>query len=158
MNDPRQLLLHQWAVALDRAARAGALTGDSAKPIVIKEMGMVAGPRAGALEINAGLDAGRLLRVLSGDEGAMLRQFVPWSFSGEPSTYMAGRFVRVEAGWPDHLAERAIKVSDLNARPHGSGRWLAGKNELGRAVTLGLSDHAPHWLIAGTTGSGKSVA
>jgi hypothetical protein len=46
----------------------------------------------------------------------------------------------------------------LNRKPTGSGRWLAGVNELGRVVTLGLSDHAPHFLIAGTTGSGKSVA
>jgi hypothetical protein len=158
MIDQRQTFLNQWAVAIDRAARAGALTGDASKPIEIKKIEVIAGPRAGALEIGAGLDAGRLLRVMSSDDGAVMRQFIPWQFTGEPSTYMAGRYVRIEAGWPEAMAERAIRVSDLNTRPYGSGRWLCGKNELGRAVTLGLSDNAPHWLIAGTTGSGKSVA
>ena len=158
MTDQRHTLLKQWAGALDTAAQRGALTRDASKPIAIKEIGAIAGPRAGALEISAGLDAGRLLRVLQADDGAIVRQFIPWAFPFSPSVYMSGRYVRVEAGWPDDLAERAIKVSDLNRKPTGSGRWLAGVNELGRVVTLGLSDHAPHFLIAGTTGSGKSVA
>ncbi len=156
MNDQRHVLLNDFAATIDQAAHSGAFS-DVHKPIVIKEIGTIAGPRAGALEITAGLDAGRLLRALAADDCAVLRQFITWAFPFSPTVYMSGRFVRVEAGWPDHLAERAIKVSDLNTRPAGSGRWLAGKNELGRAVTLGLSDHAPHWLIAGTTGSGKSV-
>ena len=158
MSDQRHTLLKQFAAALDTAAQRGALTRDASKPIGIKEIGAIAGPRAGALEISAGLDAGRLLRVLQADDGAIVRQFIPWPFPLSPSVYMAGRYVRVEAGWPDDLAERAIKVSDLNRRPYGSGRWLAGVNELGRVVTLGLSDHAPHFLVSGTTGSGKSVA
>lgn len=155
MTDQRHALLIQFATSIDKAARAGAF-GD--KPINVKEIGVIAGPRAGALEMNAGLDAGRLLRVLQADDGAIVRQFIPWAFPFSPAVYMAGRFVRVEAGWPDHLARRAIKVSDLGAHPYGSGRWCAGINELGRTVTLGLSDNAPHFLIAGTTGAGKSVA
>lgn len=155
MTDQRHALLTQFASAIDKAARVGAL-GD--KPIYIKEIGLIVGPRAGALEIAAGLDAGRLLRVLAADDGAIVRQFIPWTFPYSPAVYMAGRYVRVEAGWPDHLAQRAIKVSDLGAHPHGSGRWCVGVNELGRVVTLGLSDNAPHFLIAGTTGAGKSVA
>lgn len=158
MSDQRQSLLQQWASGIDRAARSGALFNDVSKAIALREIGMINGPRAGALELDAGLGAGRLLRALGSDEGAILRQFIPWAFMGDPVCYMAGRFVRIEAGWPDHLAEKAIRVSDLNTRPHGSGRWLCGKNELGRVVTLGLSDNAPHFLIAGTTGSGKSVA
>lgn len=158
MIEQRHTLLKQWAGALDTAAQRGALTRDASKPIAIKEIGAIAGPRAGALEISAGLDAGRLLRVLQADDGAIVRQFIPWAFPLSPSVYMTGRYVRIEAGWPDDLAERAIKVSDLTRKPTGSGRWLAGVNELGRVVTLGLSDHAPHFLVAGTTGSGKSVA
>jgi hypothetical protein len=158
MTDQRHTLLTQFAGALDTAAKRGALTGDPNKPISIKEIGVIAGPRAGALEISAGLDAGRLLRVLQADDGAIVRQFIPWAFPLAPAVYLSGQYVRIEAGWPDELAERAIKVTDLNRRPHGSGRWLAGVNELGRTVTMGLSDNAPHFLIAGTTGSGKSVA
>jgi hypothetical protein len=158
MNGQCNALITQWATAIDQAARSGALFGDASKAITLREIGTITGPRAGALELDAGLSAGRLLRVLVSDDGAIMRQFIPWAFVGDPACYMSGRFVRIEAGWPDHLAERAIKVSDLNTRPHGSGRWLCGKNELGRVVTLGLSDNAPHFLIAGTTGSGKSVA
>lgn len=158
MSDQRQTFLQQWASGIDRAARSGALLGDTSKAIALREIGLINGPRAGALEIDAGLSAGRLLRALGSDDAAISRQFIPWAFIGDPVAYMAGRYVRIEAAWPDHLAERAIRVGDLNTRPHGSGRWLCGKNELGAVVTLGLSDNAPHWLIAGTTGSGKSVA
>jgi hypothetical protein len=157
MNDQRHILLGQWGTAIDKAARAGALTNDG-KPIEIKEIGTIAGPRAGALELSAGFDAGRLLRALAADDMALTRQFVPWVFIGQPSVYMQGRYVRVEAGWDDSNAQKAISVRQMNSRPNGSGRWLAGMNERGRAVVLHLSDIAPHFLIAGTTGSGKSVA
>lgn len=158
MNDPRQRLINEWARTIDQATSTGALFGDMSKAIALREIGTIAGPRAGALEIDAGLGAGRLLRALVADDGAIMRQFIPWAFMGDPIAYMMGRYVRIEAGWPDQLAERAIRVTDLNTHPNGSGRWLLGKNERGRAVTLGLSDNAPHILIAGTTGSGKSVA
>jgi hypothetical protein len=157
MDDQRHTLLNQWATAIDKAARAGALSSDG-KPIEIKEIGTIAGPRAGALELSAGFDAGRLLRALAADDMALTRQFVPWAFMGQPSVYMQGRYVRVEAGWDDSNAQKAISVRQMNSRPNGSGRWLAGMNERGRAVVLHLSDIAPHFLIAGTTGSGKSVA
>lgn len=158
MSDRREALLTEWATRLDRAAGAGALTGDPSKPITIRGIEGIAGPRAGVLHVDAGLDAGRLLRALTADDGAILRQFVTWAFAGEPVCYMAGRHVRLEAGWPDDLAERKIKLSDLNTRPHGSGQWVAGKNELGLTVTLSLDDQHPHFLVAGATGSGKSWA
>lgn len=155
MIDQRQPLLTEWASAIDKAARVGALSND--KPISIREIGTIAGPRAGALELDAGFDAGRLLRTLAADDMALSRQFVPWAFVGQPAVYMLGRFVRIEAGWGDALAQKMISVKQLNARPSGSGHWLAGMNERGRAVVLHLSDLANHFLIAGTTGSGKSV-
>ncbi|CAG0936309.1 DNA translocase SftA [Thermoflexales bacterium] len=153
--DQRHMLLHQWAGAIDQAARLGALSGD--RPIVIREIGTIAGPRAGALEFDAGLDSGRLLRALAADDMALTRQFVPWVFVGQPAVYMQGRYVRLEAGWEDALAQKSISVRQLNTRPNGSGRWLCGMNERGRAVVLHLSDLVPHFLVAGTTGSGKSV-
>lgn len=116
MSGQRDALITQWAHAIDQATRSGALFGDVSKAIALREIGTITGPRAGALELDAGLGAGRLLRVLSSDDGAILRQFIPWNFTGDPVCYMSGRYVRIEAGWPDHLAERAIKVSDLNTR------------------------------------------
>ncbi|CAG0933576.1 DNA translocase SftA [Thermoflexales bacterium] len=155
MNDRRQELLNSWASALDRAARVGAL--NDSKPIAIREIGIIAGPRAGALEIDAGFDAGRLLRSLAADDMALSRQFVPWAFIGQPAVYMQGRYIRVEAGWDDAQAQKSISVRQMNVRPNGSGHWLCGMNERGRAVVLHLSDNAPHFLVSGTTGSGKSV-
>lgn len=158
MQDQRDLLLQRWAGAIDKAARLGALTGDPNKPIVIREIGTIAGPRAGAIEIDAGIHAGLLLRALGRDDGAVMRQFIPWAFVADPAIYLAGRFVRIEAGWPDALARKSISVAQMNTRPNKSGHWLAGMNENGRPVILRLSDAAPHYLIAGTTGAGKTVA
>ena len=53
MAEQRQALLHQWAEVIDQAAHSGAVTGDANKPIVIKEIAVIVGPRAGALEIGA---------------------------------------------------------------------------------------------------------
>lgn len=150
-------LLH-WARSVAQAAAAGALTGSRSKPLAIRRVETIRGPRAGALEIDAGLDAGRLLRVLSANDHALHRQFVPWRFVGDPAVYMAGRFVRLEAGWPDDLAERDIPLATLGQYPHNGGRWIAGKNELGATVTLSLSNTVPHFLFGGFTGSGKTYA
>lgn len=149
-------LLSEWSGFIASAAHQGALTGG--KPCQIASIEGIAGPRAGALEIRAGLDAGKLLRALTRNDAAALRQFIPWQFAGAPVAYMAGRAVRVEAGWPEELAETMIRLTDLSPHPKHGGRWVAGKNEQGATVIPGLSDATPHFLIAGTTGSGKSVA
>jgi hypothetical protein len=150
----KQYYLTEWAGYIARAARDGHLCG---KPVGITRVQTVAGPRAGALELSAGIDAGRLLKALSADDSAVLRQFVPWEFTGEPLAYMRGRYVRVEAGWPSDLAESMIRLTDVGQHPRDGGRWIAGKNERGQTVTLGLNDNTPHFLLAGQTGSGKSV-
>jgi hypothetical protein len=157
--DRRISLLTDWANRISQAALSGALAGGR-KPdsLAIHAVETVRGPRAGALEIHAGLDAGRLLRLLSANDYALHRQFVPWPFAGRPAVYMSGRYVRLEAGWPDALAEKNIKLSDIGQYPHGGGRWIAGKNEHGATITLGLSDTVPHYLLAGRTGSGKTFA
>jgi len=155
MSGKREVL-NDWARRLINAAQQGALT--KGKPMQIRRAETVAGPRAGAVELHAGMGAGRLLRALSADDCALARQFIPFAFTGEPAVYMAGRYVRVEAGWPSDLAETMIRLTDLGAYPKDGGRWIAGKNELGQTVTLGLNDKTPHFLLAGATGSGKSVA
>jgi hypothetical protein len=148
-------LLSRWASYLGNAAQRGALTGDRCE---LARIETIAGPRAGALEILAGLDAGDLLRALRKNDAAILRQFVPWRFPGDPQIFMSGRYLRVEAAWPEHLAETVIRLEDLSPHPKAGGRWVAGKNETGATVIAGLSDTTPHYLVAGTTGSGKSVA
>jgi len=154
MSDTRQGLLQGWAGRIDEAAVRGVLTS---QPLTIRKISYVTGPRAGALEIDAGLDAGRLYRALSADDMALTRQFVTWNFVGTPACYLQGRYIRIEAGWEDGMAQKNISVRDLNARPTASGHWLAGMNENGRSVVLHFSDSAPHFLVCGATGSGKSV-
>ncbi|MBU0493687.1 MAG: hypothetical protein KKB13_17715 [Chloroflexi bacterium] len=148
-------LLGQWADYVNKAALNGTITGT---PIHIDYFRRIPGPRVGVLEIAAGLASGKLVRALARDNAALLRQFVPYAFVGEPQAFMSGRFVRVEAGWPGDLAETMIRLGDLNRHPHTDGRWVAGKNEHGVTVVPGLHDQTPHWLVSGATGSGKSVA
>jgi len=148
-------LLTSWANLLAHAARSGALTG---RPSPISKIETIAGPRAGALEIFAGLESGRLLRALSKSDCANLRQFVPWRFAGDPQCFMSGRYVRVEAGWSSDLADSIIRLGDISSNPNSGGRWVAGVNEVGATVIPGLSDKTPHFLVSGATGSGKSVA
>lgn len=151
----RTELLTSWARHLADAARSGALTG---KTCPISRVETISGPRAGALEIFAGLESGRLLRELSKSDCAVLRQFVPWRFRGDPQAFMSGRYVRVEAGWPSELAESVIRLPDLCEKPQGGGRWVAGKSETGHTIVPGLCDKTPHFLVSGATGSGKSIA
>lgn len=155
MQDPRQTLLERWAVSIVQAASAGAFGG---RALTLRSVETVRGPRAGALEIDAGIEAGRLLRILSAGDCATMRQFIPWYFEGEPGAFMSGRFVRLEAGWPPDLAETDIPLGSLARNPKGNGRWAAGKNETSATVTLGLDSGCPHFLFAGQTGSGKTWA
>jgi hypothetical protein len=151
----RARLLEDWARYVQGAAGQGALT--RGKAVALQMTGIV-GPRAGALEVYAGMDAPLLLKTLGQNDAALLRQFVPWKFAGEPSAFMSGRCVRLEAGWPAELAETEIRLSDLSKKPEKGGRWIAGKTESGATVVMGLSDKTPHFLVSGASGSGKSVA
>ncbi|MEN6507029.1 MAG: FtsK/SpoIIIE domain-containing protein [Planctomycetaceae bacterium] len=131
------------------------------KQIQISNVDYIAGPRAGAILLYAGLDADKLLDVMLKSEMAKLRQLVPWDFPGDPQAYMAGRAVRLEAGWPKGYAETMVRLSQLGQHVKHvdqDGRWIVGKDEYGRTVVAGLSDASPHFLIAGQSGSGKSVA
>lgn len=153
----RKRLLDEWARLIVENAHKGALTGSRKEPIQIYQVVAVNGPRAGALLLHAGLQSGRLLRAFSKDDHSMLAQFVPWEFL-QLSCFRSSRYVRVEANWPDSLAEKDIQLKHMGQYPKKGGRWLAGRNEWGQAVTLGLNDQTPSYLVAGTTGSGKSYA
>ena len=134
------------------------MAGAMGKPILLREINAISGPRAGVLEIDAGVSVGNLRRALGKDDAALLRQFIPWAFVGEPAIFMSGRYLRLEAGWPPQLAETDIPLGDLGRHPTGKGRWIAGKNELGATITLGVDSSNPHYLFGGWTGSGKTWA
>ena len=152
----RERLLAQWQYNIVSAAHGGRLTG---KPCQISRVYPISGPRIGVLELAcSALENGALLRALRENDCARLRQLTQWDFRGAPQCFMHGRYVRVEAGWPSELAENLVRLGDLSKYPCGEGQWIAGKNECGDTVVPGLNDLTPHFLLSGTTGSGKSVA
>lgn len=128
------------------------------KPVSIRHIHAVAGPRVGALEVDFGFSSGDALKRLRADDHALLRQIIPWQFAGEPIAFMSRRYVRIEAGWPPGISVTDIRLKDLSVRGAGSGRWIAGMNERGATITLGFSDRVPHFLVGGYTGSGKTYA
>lgn len=150
----REGLLRQFAGIVNRNAQYLGATAANLR------MRGIAGPRAGALEVSAGAQTGAVLRALTRDDAALLRQLVPWDFGGNrPNAFMSGRYLRLDAPWPDALAETDVPLRSLGRHPDGAGRWIAGKNESGDTITLGFNlDRTPHWLFSGTSGSGKTVA
>jgi len=154
MSVDKQTYLQQTAQALIAAAQAGAL----GRPFQVLRVETVAGPRAGAVRLYGGLATGHLHRILASDDCALARQFVAWPFQGDTQVYMDGRAVRLEAPWPPDLATQAVRLREIAPHPRGSGRWVVGIDEVGRTVIGSLTDSSPHWLVAGTTGSGKTTA
>jgi len=71
---------------------------------------------------------------------------------------MSERYVRLEAAWPDNLAETNITLKSLGANPKGGARWVLGKNEIGQTVIGSFRDVHNSWLVGGTTGAGKTEA
>lgn len=147
-------LLEQFARIVSEHAASGTL--GVAAPVRVRG---ICGPRAGALEVWGGAATGMILRTLSRDDSALLRNLVPWDFGrNRPNAYMSGRYLRLDAPWPEGMAEVDIPLSALGQHPDGDGRWIAGKNEFGDTITVGFNlDRTPHWLFSGTTGSGKTV-
>jgi len=155
--DTRQIrsdYLRQWGQALYSAAGRGAF-GDAFQ---LRDLRAVCGPRAGALLLDAGMYAGRTLQALRKHDSALLRQFVPWSFAGDPSVFMQSRHVRVEAAWPSELAMTSVALGDLAPYPLRPDVFVVGMNEYGQTIAMQLCDAIPHVLISGTPGSGKTIA
>jgi len=148
-------LLEEWAVNLARAAGEGQFTKVSCP---IKKVYLIDGPRAGVLLLHpAGLGAGILISALKRYNCAALRPFVPWTVD-RPLIYMTDRFIRCECAWPREWARTMIRLTDLDERKPGKGQFIIGEAETGPVVIGGLSDRTPHFLLAGTSGSGKSKA
>lgn len=154
--DNREAMLIDWGRRTSKAIQRGVFT-NGLRVAIRGEIVPVCGPRAGALEFDTGLNTGILLTGLRTHDCAALRQFIPWAFEGEPAAFLSGRWVRIEAGWSPDLAESNVALESLSAHL-GAGRWTVGKSETGAAVTAGLDDATPHWLVSGATGSGKTTA
>jgi hypothetical protein len=146
-------LLNRWKDIITRATTSGIFGKMLDQPIIY----IVPGPRAGVLHILAGMNSTRMLQVLSQQNYIMLANTVPWDFSGDPVCYRYGRFVRLEAGWNDELADTRIPLRSVGANPNHADQWVAGRDELDRVIAPSF-DTAAHWLIGGATGSGKTVA
>ncbi len=152
-TDPRIHYLEQTRTALVTALARGV----AGEPVPCQSDTIV-GPRAGAVLLQAGMATAKVLRLLSADGAAIARQFISWNFPGEPGVFLSGKLIRVEAPWPDSLAQTQIRYRDVHQNPRGGGRWIAGVDERGVTIIMGVSDTVPHILTGGTTGSGKTVA
>lgn len=153
--DQRHDALAQMQIHLVKLISTGRLT--KGQRIAVHSSGTVCGPRAGAVEVECGLQSSQLLSAL--DE-ATVRQLVPWKFSGTPVAYIppGSRAVRVEAGWPTDMADSDIHLFSLGTHPRGGGQYIVGKNEEGRTVVCGFDHDKPTALMGGEPGSGKTLA
>lgn len=155
----RENLLRDWARVISTNALRGKLSSNG-KPIQIAQARTIAGPRAGVVRFRCNdLDGGRLYRALSKNERASLAEQCPFDPARNiVSCEMAGRWVQVEAGWPSGLAVTKIPLAALPDKPSGQGRWIVGQSETGATVVAGFDNNTAMFLLAGATGSGKSVA
>ncbi len=154
--DERSYFVNEFKRRLRVAAHNGLLSKKSCVVIVDH----IAGPRACVILLSAHRHTGEILRVLRKDEFALLRGLVPFDMPERETidAYMVGASVRIEIGWPSYLSQWRIPLSTVNDRPYDNGCWLAGIDERGKSTTCLLNDKTPHFLIAGQTGSGKSIA
>jgi hypothetical protein len=114
--------------------------------------------RTAILDINHGLRTGELLRALTAQQSASLRQTIPWRFETAPVVYLTGPFVRIEVPWPVELQQDKISLQQINGKPHTGGRWVAGVLQNGQTHIMQINEDDAHVLFAGISGGGKSTA
>jgi len=152
----REAMLTEWAQVIAANAHSGLLAGRS---IAITRWERLQGPRVGGIRLLVGgLETGRLLRALTRDDLAAARMLCPWEFQGEVQCYLDNRWIRLETGWSEMLSESIVPLTSLNRRPLHANQWVVGKSERGETIKAELRDDTPHYLAAGTSGCGKSVA
>ncbi len=155
LDDP--LFNGSRANTLEQQSRTGYR---SRNPITLagqRPLRRVAGLRIGRLEVNAGLNASRLLRVLEKSDHAHLRALVPWQFSGAVAVGFSGRRLAIDIPWPEHLQQQTINLRALAAHPHDGSAAVLGACQNGELIALRLDNKMlSHALIGGMTGSGKS--
>ena len=152
----RQRYLADFGDYVMKSIGAGQWTGG--RPCAVEACNLISGPRAGALELLVGLEAGKIRQKLAANDCAILRRAITWDFTGDPQAYMHGRYLRLEAGWSEGLSESIIRLADISHKPDGGDGWVAGRSETGNTICPHLNDKTPHFLMAGATGAGKSVA
>lgn len=157
LDSLRKEKLAQFAGLIATNAYNGALV--SGKRVSIVDYQRLQGPRAGGVKLRVNdLSLGKLFAALKRDDFAAVRSLATWNFVGDPQVHLEDRCVRIELGWSPLLAETMIRLSGLNRRPNNPNQWVIGKNEAGGTIKAEFSDLTPHWLTAGISGSGKSVA
>ena len=106
MQAYREAGLKDFGRRLVTASKRGIL-GDRIK---ITDVETVAGPRAGALHIFAGLETGKLQRALAADDAAIPLALLPEEFDGKVHVYRHGRYLRVESPWVRSLQVGGFQV------------------------------------------------
>jgi len=152
----KQTLLSELAAAIPAAINAGALP----VPARIKQPVAIAGPRAGILRINAGMDNGVLYKALTANKKAKLRQLFPerWIKEIEPAAYLSGQSLCLECAWPAKLQTEMIKLSRCGQYPQTPNTFILGPNDTGITITLQLDQKVTqNLLIAGMSGGGKTI-
>lgn len=119
----------------------------------------ISGPRAAAALIKADQYTGQALQALAKSDNALLRQLVPFEYDNYTiAAYLHQWYIRIEASWPIDLQQTVIPLHSICQHPLANGHWVVGVNEYGANIIGSLDDSTPHWLVAGTTGAGKTVA
>lgn len=152
----KQTLLSELAAAIPAAINAGTLP----RPLRIQHPALVAGPRAGILRINAGMDNGTLYKALVADKKARLRQLFPerWIKETEPTVYLSGQALCLECAWPSVLQTDMIKLSQIGQYPQTPSTFILGPNDTGITITLQLDQKiTQNLLVAGMSGGGKTI-
>lgn len=149
----REAGVRDFARRILTASRRGVLGN-----VNITDMETVAGPRAGAVHIFAGLQTGRLKNTLAQHEAAIPVALLPEEFDADKvHVFRYKKFLRVEAAWASHLQVESVPLHRMTLSPHRPGGWTVGVDEFGRFVKASLNTgRTPHYLIAGTTGAGKT--
>jgi len=124
-------------------------------PFRVRAVQFIAGPRVLISLFDVGFDAERLQKRLA---PASISHIVPSNWPCEkrpPVSYSYGRFVAIEAIWPDGLGCDDIQLKDVSNAALSGDRIAVGQNQVGTLICF-PSSKIEHVLVAGQTGSGKT--
>lgn len=128
----------------------------------------VASYLVGIAGFRPGLDGNRMLRALTKNNHAHLRQLVPWRIPTRqaPEAYWDDKLLYFAIPWPRSEQSHAVKMLDECAQSvtvaDGSRKFILGSDTYGSTVTLEfarqLHDYhqIAHLLVGGQSGFGKS--
>lgn len=117
------------------------------------------------IEVESGPRIARI-RFYPGERMTVLQSFVkspnanhlcPWRLAASPHVEVEGQALVVEAAWASSLADTKYTLNTPDVEGQAPGVFRIGVDMAGNTVMGALDDVTPHFLIAGMTGSGKSV-